>query len=74
MSPRITIITVQDWPQPRSGKIYRCRIKEYQLDRKSAVLQITQYHLDPEMEGKLQRIDFSLPVRPGIGSCDAEMH
>ena len=65
MSPRRIILTVEDWPQPRSRKIYRCRIEEYQLDRKAAVLQIALYHLDPEMEGKLQTIDFGLPIRSG---------
>ena len=65
MSPRKTILTVEDWPKPKNGKVYRCRIRECQLHRKAAVLQIILYHLDPEMEGKLQEVDFSLPIRPG---------
>ena len=79
MSPRRTMLTVQDWPQPKSGKAYRCRIDKCRLRRKAAVLQIDLYHLDSEMEGKLQSLDFALPIRPGnplsrfLGACQLDV-
>ena len=65
MSPRKNnILTVEAWPNPRKGKLYKGIVKKADVDKKAKCLHVTIENLDPTQLGRIHEMDLPLPVRP----------
>jgi hypothetical protein len=66
MSPRKNnVITVEPWSKLRPGRLYRGRVKEARVVKKSNLLHVVIENLDPRQLGRSHQIDLPLPARPG---------
>lgn len=65
MSPKNTnILTVQDWPDPKKGKLYKCIIKKVDTDKKSQCIHVAVENLNRIQLGRVHEISLPLPIRP----------
>ena len=70
MSPRKNnLITVEAWPKLRPGRVYKGRVKDASIEKKSNVLHVVIENLNPRQFGRIHEIDLPLPVRPGNHTC-----
>jgi hypothetical protein len=66
MSPRKNnVLTVEGWPDPKSGKLYKGRVKRSEATGKPKCLNVTIENLDPSQLGRIHEVSLPLPVRPG---------
>jgi hypothetical protein len=70
MSPRKNnVLTVEAWPDPKSGKLYKGRIRASDVKGKSKYLHVTIENLDPSQIGRIHDVSLPLPLRPGNRTC-----
>ncbi len=63
MSPRKNnVLTVEGWPNPKKGKLYKGIIKK--ADKKAKCADVTIENLDPTQLGRIHEISLPLPIRP----------
>ena len=66
MSPRKNnVITVEGWPDPKLGKLYKGKIRTSDVKGKAKCLHVTIENLDPSQLGRIHDVSLPLPVRPG---------
>lgn len=67
MSPRNNnILTVQDWSNPKRGKLYRGIVKKTDPDKKAQCIHVAIENLDRTQLGRVHEINLPLPIRPSI--------
>jgi len=70
MSPRKNnVLTVEDWPDPKKGKLYKGRVGRAEAKGKPKSLHVTIENLDPSQLGRIHDVSLPLPVRPGNRTC-----
>ena len=70
MSPRKNnVITVEGWPDPKLGKLYKGRIRTSDVKGKPKCLHVTIENLDPSQLGRIHDVSLLLPLRPGNRTC-----
>ncbi len=63
MSPRKNnVLTVEGWPDPKKGKLYRGIIKK--AVNKARSVHVTIENLDPTQLGRIHEMSLPLPIRP----------
>ncbi len=66
MAPRKNnALTVEDWPDPKKGKLYKGIVKTANVDKKQKCIFVTIENLDPTQLGRIHEFSFDLPIRPG---------
>ena len=66
MSPRKNnVLTVEGWPDPKLGKLYKGRVGRSEAKGKPKCLHVTIENLDPNQLGRIHYVSLPLPVRPG---------
>ncbi|MHC4538658.1 MAG: hypothetical protein ACYTEK_22820 [Planctomycetota bacterium] len=64
MSPRKNnVITIEAWPDPKKGKLYRGIVRE--AIKKTKHVQLTIENFDTTQLGRTHDVNLPLPVRPG---------
>lgn len=67
MSPRNkNIHTVQDWPDPKMGKLYKGIVKKVDTDKKDRCIRVAVENLDLTQLGRVHEISLPLPIRPSV--------
>ncbi|MFC1636833.1 hypothetical protein ACFL5Z_18570 [Planctomycetota bacterium] len=67
MSPRNrNILTVEDWPDPKMGKLYKCLVKKVDTDKKAKCICVAVENLDRTQLGRIHDISLPLPIRPSV--------
>lgn len=70
MSPRKNnVLAVEGWPDPKSGKLYKGRVRRIEAKGKPKRLHVTIENLDPSQLGRIHDVSLPLPVRPGNRTC-----
>ena len=57
------VITIEGWPDPKKGKLYKGIVKEVDIDKKYVL--VTIENLDPTQLGRVHTESLPLPARPG---------
>ena len=66
MSPRKNnVLTVEGWPDPKKGKLYKGRVVKTEAKGKPKRLNVTIENLDSTQLGRIYEFSFDLPIRPG---------
>jgi len=64
MSPRKNnLITIEPWPNPRKGKLYKGIVRK--VEKKTECVQVTIENVDPTQLGRIHQESLPLPARPG---------
>jgi hypothetical protein len=70
MSPRKNnVLTVEGWPDPKLGKLYKGRVVRSEAKGKPKCLHVTIENLDSSQLGRIHDLSLPLPIRPGNRTC-----
>lgn len=70
MSPRKNnVLTVEGWPDPKLGKLYKGRVGRIETKGKPKCLHVTIENLDPSQLGRIHDVSLPLPIRPSNKTC-----
>jgi len=68
MSPRKNnLITIEPWPNPKKGKLYKGVVRKVDVDHKTKHVQVSVENLDPTQLGRIHEKTLLLPAHPGNG-------